>query len=990
MKSITLINPEKAYSLIVGFPKEFILQANRKASDYFIKGNGLSDDELLVSADMFKNNISAISLKVCFGVEYDISLEDYGNEISLELKDIADLGALLLINNEPYLLRVYQEAEENSLIKIGASFPSLRFADFGSAGNGNIKTLDGIASCKQLHTLNLDNCSRLNDISKLPQLRGLKTLYLDGYRDTTQFHFISECLGLEVLSQNSSDLTSLEHLSGLNKLKLLQVGSNENLVDLSPLSGLSALTDLYLGSCENICDLRPLSNLRALKNLNLISCVNLVDLRSLSSLIALKYLNLESCESIIDISPLSGLINLTKLNLNWCTKIFDFDPIKGLSNLRNLNLSFFSISDFSFLSGMGMLEQLNIQGCSNFTDLSPLSNLSNLTNLKLSHNERLDDLGPISKLVGLTSLDISGCENINNLSPISDLVYLINLDLSYCNKIRDIESLSFLTNLKELVLTNLDSLSNLSPLSGLINLTYLNLYGCQGLSDLSPLSGLINLTNLNLGSCSSLNDFGPIAGLSNLTRLRLWEYSNLPDIVPLAGLSNLQSLEFRSCENLTRVYKINRLPRLKLLDLGDCPNIRDFDRLASLPQIRDLKWIDAVACNEILMSSAYYRKDVGFVKSRSAQWIKELPLSKDALLFTSRLLNCISLLEASERNSLLLDVCKAMRARGLQSELLNDLDAYTWETWCNLVLELDAAQPMACLHEASSDLDIKRETEVLLGPVIVAASEFIQKHSTEKEKTIIWVNEQLLQLEIHPEEQRQIAPSAAVFFASLNKRDDVLFWLQKATDAKAPLWRERVLHALVKHYAHKENFTEARQLLDEMHIQDEKDHAIAALAQAMAASNPVEAGVLLDEIQEANISSNSARKLLQQPSMLLAPQGIYQVLLHLQSNPDELASALEIIIERDTAGSTTEAVKQLFIQTPASGPSAAVLLELCKHPSIADFVKPRALEKYKSELQDRVNRELSQSVPHLIAEMQNAALLEDDEAQELTILMQTT
>ena len=287
-------------------------------------------------------------------------------------------------------------------------------------------------------------------------------------------------------------------------------------------------------------------------------------------------------------------------------------------------------------------------------------------------------------------------------------------------------------------------------------------------------------------------------------------------------------------------------------------------------------------------------------------------------------------------------------------------------------------------------LDIEREAEVILGPVIMASAELIARHPDENEMLLAWVQGQLQLLEKHPEEQRQIAPSAAVFFASLNKKDDVLFWLQKATDAKATLWRERVLHALVKHYAHKENFTEARQLLDEMQMQDEKDHAIAALAQAMVASHPVEAGFLLDEIQEATISSESARQLLQQPTMLSAPQGIYQVLLHLQSNPDELASALELIIERDTAGNIADSVKQLFVQTQAIGPSASVLLELCKHPSIADFVKPRSLEKYKSELQDRANRELSQSVPQLIAEMQNAALLEEDEAQELTTLMQTT
>jgi pentatricopeptide repeat protein len=329
-----------------------------------------------------------------------------------------------------------------------------------------------------------------------------------------------------------------------------------------------------------------------------------------------------------------------------------------------------------------------------------------------------------------------------------------------------------------------------------------------------------------------------------------------------------------------------------------------------------------------------------------------------------------------------------VRTRGLQSDERNDFDSYTWETLCNLALSLDKADAISCLEAAVIHLNIDRETEVILGPVVIACSELIERHPEEKEALLAWVNEQLQLLVNQPEEQRQIAPSAAVFFASLNQKDDVLYWLQKATDAKAPLWRERVLHSLVKHYAKKENFTEARLLLDEMQVQDEKDYAIATLAQAMAASYPVEAGFLLHEIHEAYISNESARLLLQQPSMLLAPQGVYQVLLHLQSNPNELASALEIIIERDTVGIVAEAVKQLFIQTQASGPSATVLLELCKHPSIVDFVKPRALEKYKNELQIRANRELSQSVPHLIAEMQNATLLEEDEARELTQLMQ--
>jgi hypothetical protein len=328
-----------------------------------------------------------------------------------------------------------------------------------------------------------------------------------------------------------------------------------------------------------------------------------------------------------------------------------------------------------------------------------------------------------------------------------------------------------------------------------------------------------------------------------------------------------------------------------------------------------------------------------------------------------------------------------LRSRGLQSELLNDLDAYTWETWCNLVLELDATETIDCFRSALSDLDIKRETEVLLGPVIVASSEFIHKYPSEKEKTITWVNEQLLQLEIHPEEQRQIAPSAAVFFASLNKKEEVLFWLKKATNEKAPLWREKVLLALVNYYASQTDYAEARRMLDEMQIQEEKDKAIAALAKFMAATHPIDAGFLLDDIHEETISTEAARNMLKQPAMLREPQGIYQLLLHLQSNPDELASILETMISKDTDGQLAAAVKQLFLQIQTAGPSATVLLELCKHPSILDFVKPRALEKYKAQLQERALQELSTMVPNLISEMQQEDMIDGEEALELTQLM---
>jgi hypothetical protein len=217
-----------------------------------------------------------------------------------------------------------------------------------------------------------------------------------------------------------------------------------------------------------------------------------------------------------------------------------------------------------------------------------------------------------------------------------------------------------------------------------------------------------------------------------------------------------------------------------------------------------------------------------------------------------------------------------------------------------------------------------------------------------------------------------------------------LYWLQKATDEKAPLWSERVILALINYYARKNDFSESSRLLELMQIQEEKDKAIACLANAMATTYPIEAGFLLDDIEQTTISTATALNLLQQPAMLLEPQGIYQLLLHLQSTPDQLASTIEKLIEQDTEGKVATSLKQLFLQQQLSGPSAAVLLELCKHPSITDYVKPRALEKYKLQLQQRLEAEKASMVTHLIAEMQQEDLIDDQEAQELTKQMQNT
>ena len=528
-------------------------------------------------------------------------------------------------------------------------------------------------------------------------------------------------------------------------------------------------------------------------------------------------------------------------------------------------------------------------------------------------------------------------------------------------------------------------MTNYNGLLNLVNLRNLQIDYANNLFDLNCIVNSVGLTNLSIVSCDGLVDISALSSLTALKSLDLSWCHGLTDLSPIEGLKGLTKLNLNYCPNVVKIEPLTVLPNLSILELESSPNIRDFERLAGLNQLIELTWVDPLACTNVLMQCACNRYDTVYIFTNFHRWVKEVFLCKE-VSFVSNLLSCIALLEENTIKEPLLAICSAMRIRGLQGENLNDLDTYHWESWCGMVLQLSAEDAMACLIAAVSELDLKRETEVVLAPIIVAASEFIQKHPDEKDAVFTWVSAQLLQLQ--ETEEMLIAPSASVFFASLNLKEEVVLWLTKATTEKAPLWREKVLSALIKFYAVKDDFVESKRLLAEMQVPDEKDKAIAVLALAMARKYPIEASFLLDDIKEAAITTEAARKLLASPEVFTNAQSIYQLLLHLQGNADELAACLETMIINDISGKVADGIKSCFLQKQQSGPSAAVLFELCKHPAILEFVKPRALEKYKAQLQERMLLEITLAVGQLVEEMKEQEMIEIDEAIELIQLIQ--
>jgi pentatricopeptide repeat protein len=604
----------------------------------------------------------------------------------------------------------------------------------------------------------------------------------------------------------------------------------------------------------------------------------------------------------------------------------------------------------------------------NISNLSPLAGLTQLQTLNLKHCKNLSDLSPLAGLSQLQTLDLSGdfrtYINISDLSPLAGLTQLQTLDLSGCKY-----------------------LSDLSPLTGLTHLQTLNLSSCKNLSDLSPLTGLTQLQTLNLGYCGSLSDLSPLAGLTQLQTLNLSSCKNLSDLSPLAGLTQLQTLNLSYCQRIVLISTLGAPSALYSLEIRNSPNIRDFHHLSKLPQLKELIWIDPVACSEVLMQCASNREDVNYIMKKMEGWCDEIELSKDANSFASKLLTALHSTNTSFQYKHLGDIASKMRRRGLQSETGNDIDIYSWEHWTSLVCALPLIQALECLNTVISEADIVRETEVLLGPVIVAYSDFAERYPEEKNTLLQRVSAILQLIEGYKEETRQIAPSAALFYAVLKMQEEVLHWLDKATDEKAPQWRERVLMALIKYYGKKENFAEARCLLDEMKIQDMKDLAITELAESMAEKYPVEAGFLLDEIRDLRVSSSAAQKMLSQPAMFTKPQAVYQMLLHLQETPEELADCIEAILQKDLSGKTAEAIRMLFLQPINAVPSASKLLELCAHEAVGDFVKPRALEKFKAYLKEQTAAENATAIPQFISALQEQDLINTEEAAELLKLM---
>jgi hypothetical protein len=90
------------------------------------------------------------------------------------------------------------------------------------------------------------------------------------------------------------------------------------------------------------------------------------------------------------------------------------------------------------------------------------------------------------------------------------------------------------------------------------------------------------------------------------------------------------------------------------------------------------------------------------------------------------------------------------------------------------------------------------------------------------------------------------------------------------------------------------------------------------------------------------------------------------------------------MIFKDSDGQLAAAIKQLFLQPQTAGPSATVLLELCKHPVAGQFVKTWKLEELMKELNEASKIEQMNYAAQFIDLLEHKKLIDPEERAMIT------
>ena len=134
----------------------YLFQTKYDKSSFIRVLSGEKQIDLATATSSTNKIVQGEQLEIQIGSKYTIELDEYQQDIRLELRDFG-WGLLLFINDKAHYLIVNTNSKESEFEAI-KNYPTLKIVDFGSGKNEAIKNLDSVLSLKHLNILNLAQC----------------------------------------------------------------------------------------------------------------------------------------------------------------------------------------------------------------------------------------------------------------------------------------------------------------------------------------------------------------------------------------------------------------------------------------------------------------------------------------------------------------------------------------------------------------------------------------------------------------------------------------------------------------------------------------------------------------------------------------------------------------------------------------------------------------------------------------------------------------
>ncbi|GCF11850.1 leucine-rich repeat domain-containing protein [Dictyobacter arantiisoli] len=477
-----------------------------------------------------------------------------------------------------------------------------------------LQDLSPLAALTQLEVLDLNACGRITSLAPLRELSRLRQIILPGCSNLRDLSGLINKPALTELNLHGlNHLRTIAPLSGLPGLKRLIISYADALTDISGLSALQEVEYLEIRNCGKLSDITPLAQLKRVREINLFACPAIQDLNPLtemesietiesntglpehigpwSQLQKLRHLKLRTNNRLTNLQELGRIPSLEELELGGCTHLQSFNGIEQATNLKRFAFYTQAVEDcvtpedLTPLRGLPELQVLMLIGV-NCPNLRGLTDLPRLENLTIQADHRLASLEGISNLPALRSLRLFDCP-IEDISAITRLDSLTCFELALTTHVCDLTPLLALSKLEELSLIRNAGRQNLNGLKGQTTLRKLIVHGCHELQDVSALAGLPALTELSLSQNEQL-DWSGVANLPNLTSLHL-VHTTPTSFRSLQNVPMLKSITIEHSKQLVSLHGLENAQRLEQILCTWCDNLQDITALSTLTRLHTIK-----------------------------------------------------------------------------------------------------------------------------------------------------------------------------------------------------------------------------------------------------------------------------------------------------------------------------------------------------------------------------------------------------------------